>query len=128
MAKLCKHCNKNPVFGGGFCKYHQYMREKKPKPVKSDDTFPDSEMDVFLTIWAERPHVSELSGERLPYSPSNKKFWVCQFLHVLNKGRFPSLRTDKRNILLGTPQEHDHQDRYEAFTKRKEELLSEVYG
>jgi len=36
--KTCKHINCFfPVFGGGYCKYHQYLREDvvRKKPVKS---------------------------------------------------------------------------------------------
>lgn len=32
MPKKCKNENcKNPVFGGGYCKYHQFLRDKPPK-------------------------------------------------------------------------------------------------
>ena len=88
-----------------------------------------SEIDVFREIWEERKHVSELTGDKLPYGPDNIKMWVKQFLHVLNKGRFSTdeHRLNKRNILLGTPDEHDDQDNYEVFKKRKIELLNEVY-
>lgn len=86
-----------------------------------------SEIDVFNEIWEERPHISELSGKPLPYNRDNMKKWVCQFLHVINKGRSPALRLDKRNIMLGTPEEHDHQDEYDNFKKRKVELLRELY-
>lgn len=36
MPKVCKHsgCTYN-VFGGGYCRNHQYLRtDKKPKPIK----------------------------------------------------------------------------------------------
>jgi len=34
MPKICNVCS-NPVFGGGYCKSHQYLRQDKkaPKPV-----------------------------------------------------------------------------------------------
>jgi len=84
------------------------------------------ELQLFLEIWSEREHISELSGKPLLNIGHSK--WHWQFLHVLPKGRFKSLRLDKRNILLALPEEHDHQDRYEVFVKRKEELLLEIYG
>lgn len=135
MPKICQHdeCTYN-VFGGGFCQRHQYLRtDKKPKrinPVSAKriaEKKEYSEIDVFNEIWQERPHISELSGKPLPYDKSNMKMWVCQFLHVLNKGRCPSMRLYKRNILLATPKEHEHQDQYPVFTHRKIELLREVY-
>lgn len=124
----------NYVFSKGFCKWHQNLRtdKKKPKSIrpiskKKLENKPErTEMDVFLELWEERPHVSELSG--LPLLPKGNIKWHFQFLHVLPKGKFPSLRLSKKNILLGTPEEHDHQDRFEAFRKRKVELLKEIYG
>lgn len=84
-----------------------------------------SEIDVFNEIWDERPHVSELSGK--PLLPKGHILWFKQFLHVVNKGRFDSVRLDKRNILLGLPDEHDHQDRYDVFEQRKTEIMRELY-
>lgn len=140
MPKVCKADNCTSfVFGKGYCVKHQYMRtDKKPysktsHPIKkvSDKRKQRlegrSEIDVFNEIWSERPHISELSGEPLPYDKSNMGMWVRQFLHVINKGRSNALRLDKRNIMLGTPDEHDHQDRFELFKKRKIELLNELY-
>jgi hypothetical protein len=131
MAKECKHeeCT-YPVWAKGYCKKHQYLRTDKKKTtfIKSDfDNLGKTEIDIFNEIWEERPHVSELSGKPLPYDKSNMKMWVCQFLHVIGKGRSPSLRLDKDNILLGTPMEHEHQDQYPLFQKRKIEILRKLY-
>jgi hypothetical protein len=140
MPKKCIafNCNYN-VFSKDYCKIHQHLRtdDKKPKPIKaisdkrkaykSDPNNP-KEIDIFNEIWNERPHVSELSGKPLPYDKSNMAMWVCQFLHVIPKGKSPKLRYDKRNILLGTLEEHNHQDRYNNFKLRQFELLREIYG
>lgn len=83
-------------------------------------------INFFEEIWNERDHVSELSGK--PLLPRGHFKWHWQFLHVLNKGRFPSLAQDKRNILLALPEEHEKQDRFEAFQLRKEQLLNEIYN
>lgn len=84
-----------------------------------------NEKELFLEIWNERPHVSEVSGKSLlPYGHFK---WHWQFAHVLNKGRFPSMRLRKDNILLMLPEEHDHQDRHDVFTERKEKLMREIY-
>jgi hypothetical protein len=60
------------------------------------------EIDMFIWIWENRPHASELSGEPLSY------FSVAQFLHVLPKGlnKYPHYRLNPENILLGTMEEH----------------------
>lgn len=140
MPKVClvEDCS-NYIFGKGYCRNHQYLRtdSKKPKPISAiskkkqqskADPLSKSEIDIFNEIWNERPHISELSGEPLPYEKNNMSMWVCQFLHVIPKGMSPKLRLDKRNIMLGTPDEHNHQDRYNNFKVRKFELLRELYG
>jgi hypothetical protein len=132
MAKTCQHEDcKYPVFSKGYCKMHQYLRtDKKKSPIKQEkeETLNGkTEIDIFNEIWEERPHVSELSGKPLPYDKTNMKMWVCQFLHVINKGRSPALRLNKENILLGTPEEHRFQDQYEIFKIRKIEMLRKLY-
>ena len=64
-----------------------------------------SQIEIFKEIYEERPHISELSGERIEYQ-IDTPLWRSLFMHVLPKGRFPLLRTSKDNILLGTPTEH----------------------
>lgn len=147
MPKKCKaeDCDYN-VFSTGYCKIHQYLRTdpKKPKPLnrtaiqskpKAINQISDkrkeklkgySQKDMFAEIWDERPHVSELSGDEL--LPKGHSQWHWQFLHVLPKGSFPKFELKKENILLGTVAEHDHQDQYEVFRKKKVELLKEYYG
>jgi hypothetical protein len=140
MPKICtqEDCDNN-VWGKGYCKYHQHLRTdkkaRKPlipkktiKPIsakKKESLKGRSEMDVFLEIWDKRPHTSELSGEQL--LPKGHAKWHWQFLHVLPKGTFPELRLESDNVLLGLPEEHDHQDRYDVFRKKKIELLKMVY-
>lgn len=82
--------------------------------------------ELYNEIWNERPHVSELSGK--PLLPKGHYKWHWQFLHVLNKGRFPSMKFRKENILLALPEEHERQDTFPAFTERKEKLLNEIYS
>ena len=140
MPKICnkEDCDNN-VWGKGYCKYHQHLRTNKKarkpiipktriKPIskkRKEALKGRSEMDVFLEIWEEREHKSELTGE--PLLPKGHAKWHWQMLHILPKSRFPELRLDKDNILLGLPEEHDHQDRYEVFRKKKVELLKLVY-
>ena len=114
--KPCKTCLRDSyIFSNGECKTCSNKTKSSPT----------GELALFVEIWNERPHVSELTGKTL--LPFHHSQWHWQFLHVLNKQRFPNLRLDKRNILLALPQEHERQDSFFAFTKRKEELLLEVY-
>lgn len=58
------------------------------------------ELAVFLEIWNERPHMSEISGRYI------REFSPYCFSHVLTKGSHPEMRLNKLNIVIVTPQEH----------------------
>lgn len=113
-----KTCNSDgcnyPVFGGGYCRNHQYLRQEKNKPavttsindrkvkhIKPKAKTPTGELPVFKQIWNERPHVSELSGEKLYY------FDVHNFHHILTKAAYPKYRLFVDNIILLTKKEHN---------------------
>lgn len=84
-----------------------------------------NQKEMFDWIWENRPHESELTGEPLL---SKKHFkWHWQFLHVLPKGSYPKFKLDPRNIMLALPDEHDHQNQYQAFHNRKSELKTIYY-
>ena len=82
--------------------------------------------EMFEWIWENRDHVSEVSGE--PLLGRGNMRWHWQFAHILNKGRFPSMKLREDNIILLLPEEHDKQDRYPEFQRRKERLLTEYYS
>jgi hypothetical protein len=119
-----KTCNKTDCdrnqFGGGYCKYHQYMREDKPKTlmsttihdksinksIKKKRASPTGELALFKSIWNERPHVSELSGKQLGI------FDIHCFHHILTKGAYPEHRLNKENIVMLTRNEHNAAHQY----------------
>jgi hypothetical protein len=83
------------------------------------------EIRMFLKIWNERPHVSQLSGAALlPYGHIQ---WHWQFLHVLPKGSYPKWRLEEKNILLGTVAEHNSQDSNVDFLFIRQKLTAEYY-
>ena len=110
-----KKCNYNSctsfVFGGGYCKNHQWCRQDKNKPIVSTSINDrkqkhikpkkvTGELELFKEIWNERIHKSEISG--LPLS----LFDVKCFHHILTKQAYPEHRLDKDNIILLTRSEH----------------------
>lgn len=115
MAKTCKHdsCG-NPVFGGGYCKYHQnYRTDKKPKRIKKvsskgilrkeqKKTLIGEDKKFYLEIWIERDHVCFETGEYLGEEPL-----MTMFHHVLEKSKYPEYRHDKWNIVLLKPEVHN---------------------
>lgn len=118
MAKQCTHkdCN-NPVFGGGYCKFHQWKRtDKKQKPLKKTPIKKvynvTGENALFIEIWNERVHRSFISNQCLErYYDKNPAIrgtlkWHSCFAHVLPKGTYPEYRLYKPNIILVTPYEH----------------------
>jgi hypothetical protein len=94
--------------------------EKKQKPKKE-------QKDMFLQIWEEREHISELSGEYLGEEPN-----VWYFAHILGKGAYPQAKHDKENIMLVTQKEHWELDQnthkakanslYKPFFDKQQEL------
>lgn len=76
-----------------------------------------------MEIWEERDHVSELTGK--PLFPYGHFLWKNQFLHVLPHGKYASEALNKRNIMLGLPEEHDKQNEFPAFNDRRDELQRE---
>ena len=79
-----------------------------------------TQMEMFKWIWENRPHVSELTGKPLLHIGNYR--WHWQFLHVLPKGSYPSYKSNPDNILLGLPDEHTNQERYDVFKQKQIEL------
>ncbi len=79
---------------------------------------------MFQEIWRDRVHFSDLTNS--PLHPQGHFKWHWQFLHVLPKGTFAKMKFFKPNIMLGTPDEHDNQDKYEVF-REKREMLNRIY-
>ena len=75
-------------------------RTVKPKKGLSKVRKATGEAELYDQIWKDRPHVSQFSGEKL------HEMNVCCFLHVLPKSTYPRFRLEKRNIMLGTFDEH----------------------
>lgn len=80
-------------------KPEKVLKEKKKYKYKRE---PTGESEVFKMIWDERPHKSQIGGEKINEAkPVN-------FLHVLPKAKnkYPKFKLLKENIILGTPEEH----------------------
>ena len=73
-------------------KKKQYQWKKKPS----------GEKEIFLEIWEERPHHSQISGEPIHEATASN------FMHVLPKAqnKYPLFKLNKQNIVLATDEEH----------------------
>lgn len=112
-------------------------RAKRPRiPLKRKPVFitrqPTGELDLFREIVNERGSKSEISGDPI-YSIT-----VSNMIHVLAKGqnKYPKFKLYKKNIVIGTREEHDEYDygsheelrkkaQWQKFFKLREELLEE---
>lgn len=77
----------------------------KRTALKKKFNKPTGEKDLFLEIWNERPHVSEINGDPLGETPH-----VYFFMHVVGKKAYPNFRLKKKNIKLATFDQHYYYD------------------
>jgi hypothetical protein len=84
-----------------------------------------NQKEMFEYIWDTSPHVSEISRKQL--LPKGHFQWHWQFLHVLPKGSYPKYKYESDNIILATVQEHEHQNEYDYFNEKRDELRKRYY-
>lgn len=71
--------------------------------------------DMFMEIWGERPHRSEISGKWLGKEPLS-----YLFDHLLEKEIYPEIKYEKWNIALVTIDEHTLKTNGYPIAKHKE--------
>lgn len=67
---------------------------------------PTGERPLFIALWAKCGGKSEVSGE--PLHPPEHHLFHFQGSHLLPKGTYPDYRLDPRNLVMMTPDEHEH--------------------
>ena len=125
----CKTCGKK--CDKEYCFQHKPRKrisvQSLTKTVKKEDPIRKNiEMkELFLKIWATRPHRSEISGSYL-----GSEALSTYFHHILPKSKYPEASLDEENIILLNWEEHDQVEsdptRYEEVNKRRE-LLKQKY-
>lgn len=133
--KTCsvENCSK-PVWSKGLCLSHIKRKPITPKrggliAAKRDmfvtKTKIETMRNLFLEIWKERKHYSEVSGDYLG-SEALSTF----FHHILPKSKYPELQYDKSNIILLTLDEHTDVEscmyKFEEVNRRRIELLNKI--
>jgi hypothetical protein len=126
-------CEKN-VWSKGLCLSHIKRKPITPKrggliSVKRDmfvqKTKIETMRNLFLEIWKERKHYSEVSGDYL-----GGEALSTFFHHILPKSKYPDLEYDKSNIILLTLDEHTDVEscmyKFEEVNKRRIELLNKI--
>lgn len=133
--KTCsvESCEK-PIWSKGLCLSHIKRKPITPKrggliTVKRDmfvqKTKVETMRNLFLEIWKERKHYSEVSGDYLG-SEALSTF----FHHILPKSKYPELQYDKSNIILLTLPEHESVEndmyRFEEVNRRRIAILNKI--
>lgn len=124
----------NRVWGKGLCLNHIKRKPITPKrggllKMRSElfvvRTKVETMRNLFLEIWKERKHYSEVSGDYLGKEPLSTFFH-----HILPKNKYPDLEYDKSNIILLTLDEHTDVEscmyKFEEVNKRRIELLNKI--
>ena len=124
----------NRVWGKGLCLSHIKRKPITPKrggliTAKRDmfvqKTKIETMRNLFLEIWKERKHYSEVSGDYL-----GGEALSTFFHHILPKSKYPELQYDKSNIILLTLDEHTNVEscmyKFEEVNKRRIELLNKI--
>jgi len=129
--KQCKEdgCT-NPIFSSGYCRFHQYKRNKTQKnpvaqrstkkrynipsrkksvskSVKNDIKYSwgfKTQVELFNWCWDNLPHVCWISGRKLDKIPEDKVSWCCA--HVLMKSQYTYWRLNPHNMRLLHPDVH----------------------
>jgi len=126
------------VFGGDYCKRHQYKRSDlkrlQPRSTKIKTNHKPSgvigskrliqqsfgfvtQKEMFEWVWANREHKCQFTGEDLNKVPKWKWHWC--FLHVLPKGQYPLWKLNPHNIVLGWPEFHAAADNFTEDERTK---------
>jgi len=69
--------------------------------------------ELFKHISETREMKSQLSGDPLLNTNHSLHHW--QYLHILSKNSHTLWKTDERNVILGTVEEHNNQESNETF-------------
>jgi len=134
MKKCSKDGCHHNVFGGGYCKAHQYLRKDNPinDALTSHKTFSSrrqyiaqkkkdsgstslkqclkegfgfkSQREMFDWIWGDREHKCVVSGRDLDKVPKKQFHWM--FAHILPKGLYTYFKLNPDNIMLLHPDIH----------------------
>jgi len=95
--------------------------EKRLQKIEEKKALTKMMQSVFMDIWLEKPHKSEVSGRWL-----GKEALSVFFHHILPKEKYPEAIFDHDNIILLTFDEHTKVEQdpvfFEEVNRRREKL------
>ena len=92
---FCCHCKPSKAIPKVSSLFTKKLDKQKVNNLKMKE--------LFISIWKERPHRSEVSGELLGKEPLS-----IYFHHILPKKKYPELELEPLNIILLSWEEHDN--------------------
>ncbi len=121
MAKICKASGCTyPVFGGGYCRVHQWKRTDKKlrglakrviKPsTKAYDFGFSTQIEVFKHVYFihKKPVICPVSHRDITDCMDGPiQHWIKHFAHVLPKGRYTYWKLNPANIIILHPEVHN---------------------
>lgn len=131
MIKSCKICDKafQPFkTTDRFCSPQcagKHEPKKQARSPKIEEEIDQSEYKVFIEIWNERKHISELTGE--PLLPVGHDLWHWQFAHLLNKQTYSRFKYRKEYIIMALPEEHESQETFPEFIALRDSARADYY-
>lgn len=97
------------------------ISEKQKERKKEKSRLRTIMLSVFMDIWQDRPHKSEVSGKWL-----GREALAVFFHHILPKSTYPQGMLDPENIILLSFEEHQKVEAdptcFEEVNKRREQL------
>lgn len=108
MAKICKKegC-KNPVWGGGYCKYHQVLRDnyngfkKRSTNLRTHtpiNKISSSQASKNAVLSAFKANLIKEHGKKCFFH--QREFPGVDLFHIFPKGSFPQYATKEWNLIL----------------------------
>jgi len=119
---ICKVCGKKAE--SDLCFLHKRNKGFKTSSFSSNELKKagiNTMRELFLQIWKDRPHRSEVSKTSL-----GSEALSVFFHHIIPKEKYPEAKFDLENIVLLTLDEHSSVEldmyKYEEVNKRRESL------
>ena len=130
MKKKCKVCGANAE--SEYCFQHKPRKplsstakiiHKLHREYNQKVSNLEKRNELFMSIWNNRKHYSEISGTYL-----GKELSSAYFHHILPKEKYPQGEFDEENIVLLTLDEHTNIEndmyKYDVVNKKRELLLT----
>ena len=134
--KLCKYCEKYPVFSHGYCKYHQYIWKKPVLRRNKPHTKPNSSkryMSTTKKLSSKKQAIitfNTIHKKELQIINDNKCFFcggkATDLMHIFPISLFVKYDKEEWNHILGCRSCHTIFDDGNHFTLNNSEFIIDM--